>query len=447
VVLAIVLLSACGGGGGDERTDREITDEELSLMVLPQSELGSQYAEFLLDEGGSGFQTNESQIEAAFDKDDEAKDVERFGRLNGYDQSFISPDALQEGKGVFAVGTTLGLYEDAEGASGDFQDVPEDLRRSVAKTSEEATLTDMQDFDPGEIGDGSGGLVLTFDIAGQGVRVTTVGFREGRLVADAVIARADDEDVREEATALARKLDERLLAVLRGEVEPEPTAASEPTPTPGAGVSPSDALGSFRFRSETAIELGGGMTITADGEFEAPDRLTCTIGVSIDGTEAGTENLVVIGGDAWLDTGEGFEATSANDPSATGDLDLCAGSPAFWKGFDFLQELGPITGQSETVNGVVATRYRLGEAAETLGSLGFLPAQLEGVTIKEFDVWAAEDGGWPVAVNVDFSFDAKAASEAFGLPLEEGATEARVTTRVDITDVNGADIHVEPPAP
>jgi len=69
------------------------------------------------------------------------------------------------------------------------------------------------------------------------------------------------------------------------------------------------------------------------------------------------------------------------------------------------------------------------------------------MTISTFDVWTAEDGGWPVALDMDITADAQAAAETFGLPLGEGVQQARITMRVDITDVNATDIHVEPPTP
>jgi hypothetical protein len=69
------------------------------------------------------------------------------------------------------------------------------------------------------------------------------------------------------------------------------------------------------------------------------------------------------------------------------------------------------------------------------------------MTITTLDIWLAEDGGWPVALNIDISLDAAAAEEAFGMPVGDASQQARITIRVDITDVNDADIHVEPPEP
>jgi hypothetical protein len=328
----------------------------------------------------------------------------------------------------------------------------------VGKTQENITIQGADTFEVHDIGDEAVGMIQKASLkVNQGeltIDQTIVGFREGRLIGSVGITNLEGADVQQEAIALARKLDERMLAVLRGEVEqPSPTseakpaATSEPTASPSAGVSPSDVLESFRFSAGMSVGVDGGLVLTSEGEFEAPDRLGCTISGSFGGTEVGRDELVVIGDDAWLDTGGGFEATSADDASVVQDLSLCPGSAAFWQGFDFLQDPSPFPGQPETVDGVDATRYSLGNAVETLKSLGILPAELEGVTINTFDVWLAKDGGWPVALDMDITADAQAAAQTFGLPGGEAGQQASITMRVDITDANASDIHVEEPTP
>jgi hypothetical protein len=362
------------------------------------------------------------------------------------------------------VTTAVSLYEDADGASGYLRDDAEDSRREIGTTNENFTLQVVQDFDAGAIGEESAGQVATLSSASTSVddrglafHATALIFRQGRIVGVVMIGRFDDEDVQEEATALARKLDERIQAVLRDEVEAEPAAQPEPTaepePTsetasePSGGVWPSDVLDSFRYSGQTAVEVEGGLVLTAEGEFEAPDRLRCTISGTLGGVAIGKDELIVIGEDAWLDGGDGFEATSADDPDVVDDLDLCPGSPAYWEDFDAIQDTTTISGVSETINGVAATRYRMGEAVEALKAVGFLPSELEGVTMTTLDFWLAEDGGWPVALSIDISLDAAAAEEAFGMPVTEGSQQARIEIRVDITDANDEDIHVEPPGP
>ena len=467
VALAFLSASACGGGGGPkDMTDREITDGELSLMVLPLSDLGSQYAQFELSQDESGFQSNDKTIENAFDPEDETADVQRFGRVKGYEEDYLSSEGLLGGTGPFHIATAVILHERADGTSGNLKDGVEDAQKAVGGTKDDATLETSEEFSVKDVGQEAAGLFQKGSVAGDDGGLTfyqtLVGFRQGRLIGSVSITRLDDEDVRDEATALARKLDDRILAVLRGEVEepsptseakaaptskPKPGATSESTPSPSANVSPSDALESFRYSGEMAVEVDGGLTLTMEGEFEAPDRLGCTISGSLGGAAVGSDELVVIGDDAWLDAGDGFEATTADDPNVEEDLALCPGSPAFWEDFDFIQDPGLLHGQPDTKNGVDTIRYSLGNAVEALKSIGFLPAELEGMTINTFDVWVAEDGGWAVALDVDLTADAQAAAETFGLPLGEAGQEAHITMQVDITDVNATDIHVEPPAP
>jgi hypothetical protein len=463
--LALLSASACGGGGGQaDLTDREITDGELSLMALPLSDLGSQYADFELDDT-SGIQTNEQAIESAFDQEDEAADVERFGRVEGYEEDYLSSDALMEGTGPFYISTGVILHETADGASGNLKDGVGDAQRAAGATQENTTLESTETFSVEDVGQEAVGLLQTVSAQGDdggSYYRTVVGFRQGRLIGTVSILRLDDEDVRDEATALARKLDERILAVLRGEVEeptptseaaPAPTseatpeATSEATPGPSAVLSPSDVLDSFRFSTEISVEADGGLVLSSEGEFEAPDRMGCTVSASLSGFNVSEDELVVVGDDAWLDTGEGFQATTADDSDVLQDLGLCPGSPTFWQDFTFIQDPGALSGEPDTKNGVDALRYSLGNAAAALESIGFLPSELEGVTINTFDVWVAEDGGWPLAIDVDITADAQAASDMFGLPLAEAGQQARITMRVDITDVNAADIHVEEPLP
>ncbi|MEE9278428.1 MAG: hypothetical protein V3V06_08455, partial [Dehalococcoidia bacterium] len=168
----------------------------------------------------------------------EAEDLERFGRLSGYADVYSSLAAVIDAEGVFFIGTSVSLYENTDGASGDLKDEVEDSRRQIGMTSDDVTLEDAEEFEVDGIGDESAGLVLTLSVSGDEKLTfygTLVGFRRGRLIGSSIIARFDDEDAQEEAAALAGKLDERILAALRGEVTPLPKptpTALEPSPTP-----------------------------------------------------------------------------------------------------------------------------------------------------------------------------------------------------------------------
>lgn len=242
-VLAICLavVSACDGGDGDI-TARDISDEELALMVLPQQELGGEYAELQLDEETSGFVTNEETIEEAHDPADEGQDIERFGRVNGYFEAYSSGNGAFVGEHAPYVATGVELLRDSESASARLEDEMADYEIELSAQAEEqqAREVDLVPFSPGNLGDEASGLDMhvAFPLNG-GLEVSYngsyVAFRRGRLVGAVVVGQFDgeleDKDRRDRIVALARKLDERIQAVLRGDITPAPTPALYLQPT------------------------------------------------------------------------------------------------------------------------------------------------------------------------------------------------------------------------
>ncbi len=245
-LLLVTLVLACNGGPTD-LTDREISDGELVAMILPQADLGPAYADLQLDDD-SGFETSEDAIEDAFDEEDEAEDIVRFGRVTGYGETFISTAGFISQEGVFLIAVDVSIYESGDGASGYLQDELEDTRREVGVSRDGGILERLDEFHPEGVGDESAGMFAVLKAAEAEAlpfNVTLVMFRRGRLIGEVVIVRFDEEDVRQEVTELAHKLDERILAVLRGDIEPRatptPRLTGEPAPTatPGAaGVAP-----------------------------------------------------------------------------------------------------------------------------------------------------------------------------------------------------------------
>jgi hypothetical protein len=236
--ICVTLLSACGGGEAD-LTARAISDEELALMVLPQEELGAEYAELELREDESGFRTNDMTIEEDVDPDDERQDVERFGRLNGYSETYASSSFLGESAFGFdeegmLVAIGVELLRDREDAPGYLEDSvseSEAMFLDEAEGQEGLELElDSRRFSPGGVGDGALGLQMYLgaamdDVSVLSVNTTFLAFRRGRLLGIVgVVLGGEKEDKRDEVTALARKLDERIQAVLRGDITPSPAA-------------------------------------------------------------------------------------------------------------------------------------------------------------------------------------------------------------------------------
>jgi hypothetical protein len=228
--VCLAVLSGCGGGEADV-TAREISDEELSLMVLAQEEFGAEYAELDPDDERSGFQSNDEVVAEAHDRDDERRDIERFGRVNGYFEAYSSTGSFLTGEGLLDVATGVELLRDSAGASGRMKHEMAEYETELREQAEEedAQEADLRPFGTGGIGDEAVGLQVRFTIPlDGGLKVsyyaTYVSFRRGRLVGAVVVGESEDRDRRDEVAALARKLDERIQAVLSGDITATPAA-------------------------------------------------------------------------------------------------------------------------------------------------------------------------------------------------------------------------------
>lgn len=233
VIALSAALAACGDNGEPDLTVGEITDEELSLMVLGRADLGEEYTDLrFIDQ--SDFITNETRVKWALDPEDEADDLERFGRLNGYEAVYVAfSKPTEEGGALDEIRIGVALFADPAGASDYLEDELTDIEQGIGGEHLGKTLEEAKRFKVGGIGDRSVGFRARASAAtGQDsalpTNVTQVYFSRGRLLADAAISRLDDEDVSKEVESLARKLDERIQAVLRGEVVASPTPTIQP---------------------------------------------------------------------------------------------------------------------------------------------------------------------------------------------------------------------------
>jgi hypothetical protein len=229
--VALMALVACGGGStsdqaGHKTSDvaqRDISDTELALMTVPLKDIGAEYAGFELADS-SGLQSNESAIASADDKENKTKDIEEFGRTKGYEASYVDWQAMSAGQGAFMAGTWVDILKDADAADGYMADMVQDMEGEVGVTTGGGTVLAVHEFDTGNIGEGSKGLLaeiqLSSDVdASQPVwHCTFIFIRRGWLVGAASLVRTDDKDVRDEALSLAQKLDDRIQGVLEGRI-------------------------------------------------------------------------------------------------------------------------------------------------------------------------------------------------------------------------------------
>lgn len=225
ILLLVAISVACGGGNG-EANGPEISDEDLAAMVLTQSDLEPELAGLSFQES-SNFDTNESRLQEADDPEDETRDQETFGRLNGFDRQFLVPGALVEGQGVLLVAAGATLFEDTAGASGYLEDEVADVEGQVGQTDLGLLLESVERFEVSGVGDEAIGLRTEASTPSDGgqptpIYTTYVWFRHGLLIGDVAIARLDDVETSDQALALATRLDERIQSVLRGELTPSP---------------------------------------------------------------------------------------------------------------------------------------------------------------------------------------------------------------------------------
>ncbi|GAG25786.1 unnamed protein product, partial [marine sediment metagenome] len=161
--------------------------------------------------------------EQEFDPADEAQDLEQFGWVLGYGAEFLDPNInIGEGSSVYIVGSMVDLFEDAEGASGYFNDTLTELSEMAGTTSLGFTTDEVETFGA-DVGDESAG----FDIQGSFEDVdgstldmwfSVLSFRHARLVGSAVFVTFEFEprSFEDELKGLASVMDQRITSVLAG---------------------------------------------------------------------------------------------------------------------------------------------------------------------------------------------------------------------------------------
>ncbi len=231
---ALALLGAACGGGGDDLGEalQALSENDLAIMVLPEDELGGEIAGLEIDADESGFSDSADTADDTLDPEDTADDIDRMGRVSGYGLGYSDPDlsALAEGEGVVFAGTSLDLFQDEEGAAAFLDKQLDDYQRFEGKEVEPGfRLEQSETFTVDGLGDEAVGLRAQLTFGDATAFQTVVAFRLGRLLAAAVLSRADDTDAAAQMEETARALEARVEGVLRGEIRgtPVPIPAKE----------------------------------------------------------------------------------------------------------------------------------------------------------------------------------------------------------------------------
>ena len=235
VILVPALLlfaAACSLGGDSKGSAVKIGDAELQAMAQPftNASFGDEYANMALDDE-SGIRTKQAFIDEADDPEDEARDVEKFGYVSSYENGYLTTAELGHG-GPFVAGVIVTLFDSEKDAAGYLGDDLDDARRTFSGTTETGTLLAFETFKP-KVGTDNYGVFIqikadedSFGIDSD-IGFTVVSFRRGKVLGSVVIFRTDAKDERALAMKVAKQLDQRIQAVLRGDkLDVSPPAAS-----------------------------------------------------------------------------------------------------------------------------------------------------------------------------------------------------------------------------
>jgi hypothetical protein len=124
---------------------RQISDDELTGMALALTDFGADYADFVAN-GDNGPRTLDAIAEDDFDPEDERADLERAGWASRYQEFYISPQDAEE-PSAFFVGSSIDLFETAEGAADYLDDSRTELTTQIGKSNNGFTFLDYREFD------------------------------------------------------------------------------------------------------------------------------------------------------------------------------------------------------------------------------------------------------------------------------------------------------------
>ncbi len=234
-----------------------------------------------------------------------------------------------------------------------------------------------------------------------------------------------------------------------------PTEAAEPTETrdgaPSGRAAPFD---SFHY----TVDLG--FTVTepgkaeetfisgqVEGDFVAPDSHAFSSSFAFGGL-SGTQEVVIIGNDAWIKEAGGDWRRATRADSAVADaIDLTSADPDFLQDPEIGDALSALDSEPETINGVDTLRYHIPKSA--LPALTSLLGEdfLQDVSgLKEFEmtVWLEEETGALVRADLAASATPELLGQDAPFDISPDATLS-VTMLIDLTQINDSSISIEPP--
>ena len=337
--VVLLLSAACSGRDGAPAADIVIGEEQLAAILrsITNASFGDDYLRMELSVDDSGPTTAEDLIEDADNPDDERADLTNYGFVQGYETYYFRSEAIFDREGPFVVGATVNLFETADGASDYLADDLADGKRDLSGTSETGSLQAFDTFDT-DVGDQSWGAFVRIlgdaEFYGTAADFDTsfsiVSLRRGRLVATAGVFRADGTDATAEALTVAKEIDERIQAVLRGEELTPSDAVARVDPEGEAILRQSyerlAELQNYRVvQDQTTVTGGSRFQVESNLRFSKPDLVYGTSnGIEI--ALIGVDAFVRVGREEWQCfedvTGFSMQELGFNPPDMSAQLDI-----------------------------------------------------------------------------------------------------------------------------
>jgi hypothetical protein len=219
VGLCLAVLNACGGDGGDE--EEAILIEDAEAVAL---QIGDLPADFVA-EGEPMHVTNEESCAAAAEEEREEciERLDSFGRRDNYQVAYDSTDPEAMLSGMYYVFSGVSVYETVTGAAQSFDYGQEQLEEVIGESE------DISRVSAPTVGNESAAYVANQGVLSEDVSVPVssyvVDFRRGNLLVRVVTDIPTALGNVDEAVELARRVDERILAVA-GQI----SSTASPTP-------------------------------------------------------------------------------------------------------------------------------------------------------------------------------------------------------------------------
>ena len=385
-------------------TARPLTTDDLRSMLPP----GATGVAATDDGPTISVHTNEALISGAtLDREDEASDLGRHGRLTGV-------------WGQYSVGTHeahvwIDVLRDADAAHGYLTDAAGDITKRIGGTHVGAVgAVSAEEFPVAGIGQEAIGLEVMLDGSDER-RETLILSRLGRLVVfSSVVREVGAADDRVPVQYLAEEVHDLAMQALLG----NPAAARSSTARAPEG---------YAFEFERIVTIGEQRWVIAAEGMVAGADLSCRVRMQGFGQTV-DRDMVRVGGAMWArDHGR-----PGYTPVGTGnalDAPLVAFCPA-WPVDTAVARLVP-SGEParHSLAGVAAHGYR-GTVDDVADSVG---APLDAVTVEVFNYWIADDAPWILEINLVASGPTLSMAALVGPGLPEGT--ATVTIRQQITSI------------